>query len=185
MGAGQANATTFVQYEARGTGFELVQTFTGFDTKLGDFIFDFVIGMNSGSDSSYSFQPGQNNTFSASVSLGKIKINGQNIEAGGHGPSYSATIDVPSYQVFSFGAIPTPTFATGLVDYDIAGLFGATFYSGSITSLVKVGTVAGFIQPTVSVLPEVGTWAMMILGMGVIGFAMRRKQKVRTSVRFA
>ena len=34
-------------------------------------------------------------------------------------------------------------------------------------------------------VPEPAAWAMMMLGMGAIGFAMRRKQKVRTSFKFA
>ena len=34
-------------------------------------------------------------------------------------------------------------------------------------------------------VPEPATWGMMILGMGAIGFAMRRRSGVRTAVRFA
>lgn len=34
-------------------------------------------------------------------------------------------------------------------------------------------------------VPEPATWAMMILGMGAVGFAMRRRHKVATTVRFA
>lgn len=37
----------------------------------------------------------------------------------------------------------------------------------------------------VAAVPEPAAWAMMILGMGAIGFAMRRRQKVDTSVKFA
>ena len=37
-----------------------------------------------------------------------------------------------------------------------------------------------------SAVPEPGTWALMILGFGAIGFSMRRKSQVRsTSVRYA
>jgi hypothetical protein len=37
-----------------------------------------------------------------------------------------------------------------------------------------------------SAVPEPGTWALMILGFGAIGFSMRRKGQVRsTSVRYA
>jgi len=41
--------------------------------------------------------------------------------------------------------------------------------------------------PTAAAVPEPAAWAMMILGMGVVGFAMRRsrKAKVSTTVRFA
>ena len=34
-------------------------------------------------------------------------------------------------------------------------------------------------------VPEPASWAMMILGMGAIGFAMRRRQKVNTAIHFA
>lgn len=37
----------------------------------------------------------------------------------------------------------------------------------------------------VSAAPEPGTWAMMILGFGLIGFALRRRQKVATRVSYA
>lgn len=37
----------------------------------------------------------------------------------------------------------------------------------------------------VAAVPEPATWAMMILGMGAVGFAMRRRQKVNTHVQFA
>lgn len=39
--------------------------------------------------------------------------------------------------------------------------------------------------PAVAAVPEPAAWAMMILGMGVVGFALRRQKKVRTTVTFA
>jgi hypothetical protein len=39
--------------------------------------------------------------------------------------------------------------------------------------------------PSAAAVPEPATWAMMILGMGAVGFAMRRRSKVRTTVKFA
>ncbi|MHA6724267.1 PEPxxWA-CTERM sorting domain-containing protein [Sphingomonas sp. RS2018] len=47
------------------------------------------------------------------------------------------------------------------------------------TGLVTIATV------TTSAVPEPATWGMMMLGFGGIGFAMRRRSKVTTSVRFA
>lgn len=38
---------------------------------------------------------------------------------------------------------------------------------------------------SVTAVPELGTWAMMILGVGAVGVAMRRRPKVRTSVTYA
>ena len=38
---------------------------------------------------------------------------------------------------------------------------------------------------TVRAVPEPGTWMLMILGLGAVGFAMRRRQKVATRISFA
>jgi hypothetical protein len=67
------------------------------------------------------------------------------------------------------GTETNPTFKTGtfaLIDDQ-----GAGSYTLNIAS--AIGAV-----------PEPATWGMMILGMGAVGFAMRRRQRVRTSVRF-
>lgn len=37
---------------------------------------------------------------------------------------------------------------------------------------------------TVSAVPEPGTWAMIGIGAGIVGFAMRRRSKTRTTVSF-
>ena len=50
--AGQASAATFVQYEARGTGFVMTQAASGFDTRTGDFTFNFVIQTDVGGNGS-------------------------------------------------------------------------------------------------------------------------------------
>lgn len=39
--------------------------------------------------------------------------------------------------------------------------------------------------PISGAVPEPATWAMMLAGFGAIGFAMRRRSKVKTAVRFA
>ena len=54
---------------------------------------------------------------------------------------------------------------------------GATSTFGYVTQFTT-GTVAGAV-------PEPASWAMMIVGLGAIGFAMRRKSKVRTMVSYA
>lgn len=46
------------------------------------------------------------------------------------------------------------------------------------------GTASGKLTATVSPVPEAGTWAMMLAGITIVGFAMRRRGKVRTSVSF-
>ena len=39
--------------------------------------------------------------------------------------------------------------------------------------------------PAAAAVPETATWGMMILGMGAVGFAMRRRQRVATRVSYA
>lgn len=59
------------------------------------------------------------------------------------------------------------------------GLGGLTLSKGG-SFTIGLGTAAA--TPAV---PEPATWALMILGMGAVGFAMRRRSKVNTTVRFA
>jgi hypothetical protein len=44
---------------------------------------------------------------------------------------------------------------------------------------------SGTLNFSAAAVPEPATWAMMILGMGAVGFAMRRKSNVTTRVAFA
>jgi hypothetical protein len=67
------------------------------------------------------------------------------------------------------------------ISFDSNNIFlnlqGLTFTSGQTASFA-VASLA-------SAVPETATWSMMILGMGAVGFAMRRRKNVSTSVRFA
>lgn len=55
-----------------------------------------------------------------------------------------------------------------------AGMCDSTFLSAnSFTVSISKG------------VPEPTTWAMMILGFGVIGYSLRKRQAVKTAVRFA
>jgi hypothetical protein len=67
--------------------------------------------------------------------------------------------------------------------------FSLTFnpYTGAVANLLYAkanpaisGTFADrvVLTPAAGAVPEPATWAMMILGMGVVGFAMRRRMKV-------
>lgn len=68
------------------------------------------------------------------------------------------------------GSPSSPTFLTGTFT-----LINPFFGNGTLTiSPVAAGAV-----------PEPATWAMMLAGFGAIGFAMRRRSKVATRVRFA
>lgn len=47
------------------------------------------------------------------------------------------------------------------------------------------GTVSGDLTATVTSVPELATWGMMVAGFGAIGYATRRRARVRTIVSFA
>lgn len=61
-----------------------------------------------------------------------------------------------------------------------------TFLTGSFTLINPFfGNGQLTISPVAAAVPEPATWAMMILGMGAVGFAMRRRHKVTTRVSYA
>ena len=54
--------------------------------------------------------------------------------------------------------------------------------NGTISSF---GPATSSLVATAGAVPEPASWAMLILGMGAIGFAMRRRSNVRTTVSYA
>ncbi len=61
--------------------------------------------------------------------------------------------------------------------------------AGSTLTFQAIGTsdsYGGYVDNiNISAVPEAATWAMMLTGFGVIGFAARRRQSVKTTVSFA
>ena len=78
--------------------------------------------------------------------------------------------------------------------YEVAFAGGVPITGGVLNTITVTGVSRGngayggqlsFI-PSAAAVPEPAAWAMMILGMGIVGFAMRRRQKnVTTTVKFA
>ncbi len=64
---------------------------------------------------------------------------------------------------------------------------GALITGGSESYFIFSQSVArgGSVVAATAAVPEPATWALMILGMGAVGFAMRRRGQVKTTVRFA
>jgi hypothetical protein len=62
-------------------------------------------------------------------------------------------------------------------NYTIFSDYGAGNISVPYTNITVSSSVAA--------VPEPATWAMLILGMGAIGFAMRRRRNVTTNIKFA
>lgn len=88
-----------------------------------------------------------------------------------------ATITYTS-PLFTFNPVTNYGFSLGL------GGVNAAFASGATTRAINDfrSTISGTYQsdppPTFVAIPEPGTWAMMIVGMGLVGFARRRRSAV-------
>ena len=106
-------------------------------------------------------------------SFGGFDLIGQNGNAG-----YTVTGTLGASSVFSFSGSQGGTFTTlagaaGTIDKLIFALNA----SGSSLNLDNINVSAA-----VAAVPESATWAMMVLGFGLVGAGMRAR---RTSVRFA
>ncbi len=78
--------------------------------------------------------------------------------------------------------------STDALGFDISGTTGAGFFSvgnnfygvnlttGSATLIGALGT-QGITGITIAAVPEPGTWAMMLIGFGAIGVAVRRRRR--------
>jgi len=64
--------------------------------------------------------------------------------------------------------------------------FGNYQFAFNLLQLTSGGGPAaqGFLTASVSAVPEPATWAMMLIGFGAIGFAMRRRNAVKTRVAY-
>ncbi|RYE96375.1 MAG: PEP-CTERM sorting domain-containing protein [Oxalobacteraceae bacterium] len=70
----------------------------------------------------------------------------------------------------------TYIFRTNATNFNLNGTF--TTQDGSVAQRANFAPIG-------APVPEPATWAMMILGMGAVGFAMRRKSKTYAKVTFA
>jgi hypothetical protein len=79
------------------------------------------------------------------------------------------------------------TFSTLLTGVTSSFTANSVTFSFADQPLFATTYLSATIQSAVAPVPEPATWAMMILGMGAVGFAMRRRQKgnVTTTVAYA
>ena len=78
-------------------------------------------------------------------------------------------------------ALGTPALTPQFVTFSFTGTdqgVGSVQFA-STSNAFEIDNIA------IAPVPEPATWAMMILGFGVVGFAMRRRRGVATTVRFA
>ncbi|WP_299309990.1 PEPxxWA-CTERM sorting domain-containing protein [uncultured Croceicoccus sp.] len=89
-------------------------------------------------------------------------------------------ISVQSTSLFT-GSASTPNYKLGT--------FKMSYMSHNEPKMGYWGTLSvssvGSTPYTPGAVPEPSTWAMMLLGFGAIGYAMRRRQKIATQVSYA
>ena len=98
----------------------------------------------------------------------------------------------PFLNNFPYSLAPGQSYTGLLFNLLVPSGSAANSYFGNIeldggpsnTSL-GIQTFSANVTPTVSAVPEPATWAMIILGMGAIGFAMRRRKDDTTRAQVA
>ncbi|KQT31394.1 hypothetical protein ASG29_15760 [Sphingomonas sp. Leaf412] len=119
-------------------------------------------------------------TFASAVSGVVADINW----AGGYGETVTASIFDSSANL-----LETITFDGGKGNMLAPGFWGFSRTSNDISSLVLsngyIGARSFSIETLAGGVPEPTTWALMILGMGAVGGAMRRRNATKARVAFA
>lgn len=80
---------------------------------------------------------------------------------------------------FDFTLSPTGQFEVGTIGANLAG--GAYTFNITGTATGSPASYGGDL--TFSAVPEPGTWGLMLLGFGLLGFAIRRRKPTVESVR--
>lgn len=88
-----------------------------------------------------------------------------------------------------------PLLSTGGFSFSVSGISANIFFSSLSSNITFLTT--GFAEPgsftvsrvtttppPVGAIPEPGTWALMLMGFGFVGAAMRRRGVVRTTVAY-
>lgn len=99
------------------------------------------------------------------------------------GPARQVTVTLSNGDTFNYVANSSDGSTRGVLNF--GGLTDTnTFTSLTISSSGDVGLdIANFqaVSAPAAAVPELTTWAMMLIGMGTIGFAMRRRATVAAS----
>lgn len=105
---------------------------------------------------------------------------------------FTSTSDGGATVNFDPASDPTFDFRTFFGPQLFTGPTSAPIFSSGSFSITEVGsnaavnvTITDLSTPVVPAVPEPATWALMIVGFGAVGGALRRARKVSTRVRFA
>lgn len=108
----------------------------------------------------------------------------------------SALIGVPGLSddpglpnlVFTYGGATIDLSGTTFTGFGALSTFGATVLDGFQARTIKTGTGAAgtdlYAQGTIGVpggVPEPATWAMLIGGLGLVGYSLRRRASLQTA----
>ncbi|MCA1653927.1 MAG: DVUA0089 family protein [Sphingomicrobium sp.] len=88
------------------------------------------------------------------------------------------TVSVQAYSNFAVGPNLSNGFTGGGSFTDVSGSQRASFFAFDVLNVAAATQVGG------GAVPEPATWAMMLIGFGAVGFAMRR-QKVKQALTLA
>lgn len=122
------------------------------------------------------FVLGQTDTFNLGTGSATLSGNQLSLYQGANENTFLGTFALSApFTMTGTSASAMGTLVSGAQDLGFLGLGAAGLQSGSGTFSLSAATGA---------VPEAATWGMMILGMGMVGFAMRRA-KVATRVSFA
>ena len=96
---------------------------------------------------------------------------GLNVTIGGSslGPTATGSMGFWTLKTGTFTATDT----SELLSFTAVDMGGLPSYGNEVTSV------------SISPVPEPATWALMLIGFGLIGFAMRKRSNVRTTVTYA
>ena len=126
---------------------------------------------------------------------GSVFLTGENANFPAVNASINAALTVFGSAMSIINDTVGTGFATATIVTNNAATAGTAGFQYAAPSRVSGGTVlyatntgVAFLameNTAVAGVPEPATWAMMLAGFGAIGFALRRRPKVRTTVSFA
>lgn len=133
--------------------------------------------------------PSETNVLNASVMNG---MSGSNLLSGSYTftPAASGSLAFQSGNNLYFEGTTEGSYDTYTTNFasTVGSLYDLTFnlasYGGGEANGLRI-TATNVTPGNVGAVPEPATWAMMMVGFGMIGFGLRRRAKVATSVRFA
>lgn len=208
----QADAATWIKYEVTATG---TGTFYGYPnyervTRTADIKLTYSVqientGFNPVTGSgdfidprSGAFYSTQGSIFNAFSSEGTVEI-GRNFlgvdidwrsRADGFVSQSNASIQFIDMlqQLAGWPTVPGDYRATGVLDFNTLTRSSSSRVFGLVTNFRVLGATDGYYAPSLSLVtyvPEPASWAMMIVGVGVMGGMMRRRSSQRVTVSYA